>query len=503
MLGRITASVSLVLLVALALPASANHPQATSGDVLVFDHKTGNEWWVEVLLSGGASGSVSGVQAMDTDGPWVTMAKKSWGPWAGSFHIEPGHQVKFRASFAGGETVTSCWFDHPAGTEQCGETPPPPPPPSDFDATFSNVKGNEWWAELRVTANEPVRSVALSVDCGADVAMQFRADWGKWVLSTHIPNGAKVTFTAIGDSGGEQSGGYLWPQATPTSGCGAPPPPPPPPPSFTATFSNVKGNEWWVEAKVTANEPLQRVEARVGCDADGWRPLALRSWGAWAASFHVPPGMTVDFRATSADGDTDLSGGYVWPQATPTEACGTATWPQMGSFVTYTLHGVDEGPGSPIRRTSDATLRITYDGTRWSGTCTGTTLEEDSSAGTSRRFNWTAAQNEGPPSGPRSPTVGSTFPVHPLVPSGFGGCGHTEEVIQVTGQGMVDTHMRHPDGRVVSLMAWIGQEPAGESGHHDSWVAWEKRLGLLVEWMHGGHAGSYTGSMTDTDAPVR
>src|SRR5690349_5954832 len=57
-------------LVAFVPSTLANHPQAAHGDVIVFDHRTGNEWWVEVLVSGGASGSVSGIQAMDDSGPW-------------------------------------------------------------------------------------------------------------------------------------------------------------------------------------------------------------------------------------------------------------------------------------------------------------------------------------------------------------------------------------------------------------------------------------------------
>src|SRR5687767_1037713 len=124
MLHRFLASACLALLAIAATPlAVGDHPQAAHGDVIVFDHNAGNEWWVEVVLSGGASGSVQGVQAMDTAGPWVTLTKRSWGAWAASFHIEPGHQVKFRATWAGGDMVESCRFDHPSGVERC--SPPP------------------------------------------------------------------------------------------------------------------------------------------------------------------------------------------------------------------------------------------------------------------------------------------------------------------------------------------------------------------------------------------
>src|SRR5687768_16549956 len=107
MVVRLSVALAVGILLAFVPPAFANHPQTAHGDVLVFDHKTGNEWWVEVVLSGGLSGSVSGLQAMDTGGPCVALAKQSWGAWAASFHIEPGHQVKFRATWNGCDQVES------------------------------------------------------------------------------------------------------------------------------------------------------------------------------------------------------------------------------------------------------------------------------------------------------------------------------------------------------------------------------------------------------------
>src|SRR5688572_10140887 len=122
MVPRLPVALAVGLLLAFVPPTFANHPQAAHGDVVAFDHKTGNEWWVEVVLAGGASGSVSGVQAMDTGGAWVPLKKESWGAWAASFHIEPSHQVRFRATWSGGDQAESCWFTHPAGVEQCGSS---------------------------------------------------------------------------------------------------------------------------------------------------------------------------------------------------------------------------------------------------------------------------------------------------------------------------------------------------------------------------------------------
>ena len=137
-------------LVAMALPTAANHVQTESGRIIVFDHVTGNEWWVEVALSGQDAGSVASVEAMDTNGAWVTLAKKSWGPYAASFHIEPGHQVRFRANWAGGAQSVSCWFTHPAGAEQCSTSPPPPPPPGWTARTIGDGQSNPAGHDLAV-----------------------------------------------------------------------------------------------------------------------------------------------------------------------------------------------------------------------------------------------------------------------------------------------------------------------------------------------------------------
>lgn len=80
-----------------------------------FDHKGGNEWWVEARSST-PYGPPSLVEARDEGGAWVPLTFKSWGNWAGSLHIEPGHKVQFRATDpSGGTPLESCWFTHPAG----------------------------------------------------------------------------------------------------------------------------------------------------------------------------------------------------------------------------------------------------------------------------------------------------------------------------------------------------------------------------------------------------
>jgi outer membrane protein assembly factor BamB len=98
------------------------------------------------------------------------------------------------------------------------------------------------------------------------------------------------------------------------SGGGSPPPPPPPPPgngTFTASFAPHNGNEWWLQVKVTANQPLAGVDAQVGTGA--WTAMKHESYGDWTLSIHAPAGSTVHFRARSTSGESVVSQAYTWP----------------------------------------------------------------------------------------------------------------------------------------------------------------------------------------------
>lgn len=82
---------------------------------------------------------------------------------------------------------------------------------------------------------------------------------------------------------------------------------------FTASFHEVKGNEWWIQTKVeTAGGSLDSVDVRL--DSGEWRPLEDEGWG-WAESYHAPEGTVVQFRATSTNGQHDQSGCYEWTHA--------------------------------------------------------------------------------------------------------------------------------------------------------------------------------------------
>lgn len=84
----------------------------TTAPSVTFTPKNGNEWWVQVAVSG----APVKVEAMDTGGPWTTLTLRSWGDWATSFHVETGHLVQYRATFANGTVAQSCAYAHPSAT---------------------------------------------------------------------------------------------------------------------------------------------------------------------------------------------------------------------------------------------------------------------------------------------------------------------------------------------------------------------------------------------------
>lgn len=110
-----------------------------------------------------------------------------------------------------------------------------------------------------------------------------------------------------------------------------PPPPdtPPEPPgdgggSGDVSFSNVRGNEWWIETDVHG------AVAGVSFRADGgpWNPMQRTDWGSWARSQHVASGSVVQFLADTA-GDDVTSSCFAWPSASPT-TCPSAPPPPDG-----------------------------------------------------------------------------------------------------------------------------------------------------------------------------
>jgi hypothetical protein len=183
-----------------------------------------------------------------------------------------------------------------------------------FDATFTGVRGNEWWVQAQVAGNgHTVASVDVRLNGGAwqPVAKQ---SWG-WGASYHIAQGTIVQLRATSAGGAtDLSSCHRWIPAantdaavvtcggtTTTTGG-----------TFSATFApKAVGNDWWVEVDVSANQPIATVEAKVNSGA--YTALAKQSWGSWAKSMNVPNGSQVTFRATSTGGATATSQPVAWP----------------------------------------------------------------------------------------------------------------------------------------------------------------------------------------------
>lgn len=318
------ACLTILALAAWAGPAGANHPQTGSGRVIVFDHAGGNEWWVEARLAGQDGGQVATLwvaQYPASSSMWTQMTwNPDWAKWTAATHITPGHPVAFRALWDGGAMQTSCWFSHPQGAESCGGGGNPTP----FQPSFTLVTGNEWWVQTQVSPNEGHAVDHVEVRLGAgDWKPLPKASWGQkdYAASYPIPDGTLVQFRAADTNGLSAlspcyrwippSGGGQTAAEVPCSGT-----------AFQATYSRVRGNEWWAEAVVAANQPVNAVFLHLDCDfsTDPADMVYKPEWGKWVlGGVHIPAGSKVTLEA---NGDrAAMSGGYSWPAATPTSGC--------------------------------------------------------------------------------------------------------------------------------------------------------------------------------------
>jgi hypothetical protein len=476
------------------LPVSADHLQTDASKGIQFDHRGSNEWWVQVMLGGRDAGTVSKVESMDDGGPWTALAHQSWGGWAASFHIEPGHRVLFRATWPDGQLRTSCWFEHPSGIERCDA-----PPTTGFDASFSSVRGNEWWIQANVVANGPVSTVDVRQGTGAWQPLT-KQSWGGWAASYRIVDGTIVQLRATSSDGqSDLSSCRKW---IPPSGQDAQVVSCPGSPTFDATFTGVKGNEWWVQANVAANQPIANVVVRVDC-APSWFPLTLQSWGGWAASLHVPPGSKVDFMARSTAGGADVSGGYVWPQATATSGCALGAWPQVGSKAVYDLSSGVCGGGNC--ENAQARLTLTYSDHSWHGVCVGRDTFNGVD-GTTTTTDWTSRLYMQPLFQKADTQVGAQHQVRQLYAYYGGHSCQLDAGKAYTVQRQEDylSALHKPSGEPIMLRSWLATRDAPEDNFLDA--HWDVRLGMVFEERSSGRMsgqGSSYAVLVDTDAPVR
>jgi hypothetical protein len=312
----------LIVLAVMTLPlVAANHVQTTStpaGDPVkvTFDHVTGNEYWVQAKIF--SSHEIGYANVRHESGQFQDFGRSGWDPneYTIGMHVPPGERVQFQALVNGVGFVTSCFFTHPAGVEQCdpGSTDP-------FRATFRDTSGNEWWEQVFVDANRPIRYVTMEawgVNGGTDFFLEKRS-WGAYAGSYYQPSGSIVRFLV--NSGDEfvESPCFKWPERVVTA-C-------PDDNPYAPMFDHRGGNEWWVEVDVGPGE-ADFVWARD--DGGPWVQLSKRSWGVWANSFHIEPGHKVQFTAhvnggrydscyfthpqgMTPENDQSCHGGYVGP----------------------------------------------------------------------------------------------------------------------------------------------------------------------------------------------
>ena len=264
-----------------------------------FSSPGGNAWWIEITVK--ANAGLSRVDASINGGSWRPLELKSWGDWAASHHAPEGSIVRFRATSTSGATDLSDCYRWTSGTVvSCSDGGGTAPPPG--GVTFKHGGGNEWWVEATVS---PTPSAVQAMDTnGAWVSLELKS-WGEWAGSFRIEPGHQVKFRANHGGVWTESCWFSHPAGVQqcTSGGGS---------GFSASFKNVRGNNWWVETDVTVSGgTLAGVDARV--NGGSWTPLAKQSYGSWAKSLHVPTGSTVEFRARSTDGATAMSSGYTWP----------------------------------------------------------------------------------------------------------------------------------------------------------------------------------------------
>jgi len=460
----------------------------------------GNEWWVQANVAA-TGGTLAGVDARVYGAAWSAwqpLAHQSWGGWAASFHVPQGSLVQLRATASSGAAATSgCYQWIPASNTDAPQTacpggspptpPPPPPPPSSPPVFYDHLVGNEWWIQAQAHSKSPIAGVDARVDGGTWVAMTLH-DYG-WAVSTRAPSGSHVQLRARFPDGTYAflPNGYVWTAATQW---------PPPSSTFDARFENVKGNPGWVQVNVYASAAwgLSGVSYRV--DSGAWQPLARQTYGDWTAAASVPDGSYVQFRAES--GQTLTSGPFVWPSARA-----VATWPVEGSHVRYSLEQGEGDPGGSYWTETQADLAYTFTSGRWVGTCRGHT-DETYSNGTTSHADWTSTIDTFPPP-PASRTdlqVNDTLLVYPVQPSGYAhDCERREEDQRITNVTRVATGLQDSTGRALQLPAFTSVQ-VEECGCYSTYVDWDARLGLLLDWHHEGMSAGYQGRLVETDAPI-
>jgi hypothetical protein len=150
-----------------------------------------NTWWIEVYTSS----DVTAVDVVGGDGRfYLSLAKKSWGAWAGTAPSElgSGDLVRFIARRSSdGATAGSNNFPW----LQASPTTDP-----GWACTFTVGSGaSTTWVE--VSTSSAATSVEVKVNSGAFTALTYSSASGKWGRAMSVAAGSKVVFRAARSDG--------------------------------------------------------------------------------------------------------------------------------------------------------------------------------------------------------------------------------------------------------------------------------------------------------------
>ncbi len=354
-------------------PAPAPAPEPTPDFTADFTpSKNVNEWWVDVQVS--SDQTISKVEAIHNGGTAIALSATNWGSYAKSFYAPAGSMV-FRATNGGGQTVTSEAFSWLGGSTPAPEPEPEPEPEpvnqaptARFSATTARLT-----ASLDASSSTDPDGDALSYTWNfGDGAMAG----GKTATHTYAAPGTYTVKLTVSD--GSLTGTSSKTVTTTL-------------PTFQATMAPTANvNAWWVEATATSTGTIAKVEAIV----NGGAPVVLpaTSWGTYAKSFHVAPGSSVVFQATSTDGQTVTSQAYAWLGAEPAPTPVPVPTPEPAPApFTATFAPKTQGNKWWIETNVDATAPLakvdaringgawnTMDETQWNSYSTSTKLSKGS-----------------------------------------------------------------------------------------------------------------------------
>jgi hypothetical protein len=254
-----------------------------------------NQYWQQVRVTPEDGITVAKVEVRVNGGAWRGMTLQSYGDWTSSYSAPAGSKVEFLATSSTQGTALSAPFTWMDGVLVKGTNNPP----TSTTSTTSTASTSTTPTSTTSTSTTPTSTTSTSTTPTS-------------TTSTSTTSTPTTSTTSTSTTSTTSSSTTTSTSSTTTAT-----------PGFTASFSVPSGvNDWWVEVKVTAGEPVAAVDARVN---DGsWVPLAKQSWGNWAKSFYVAPGSQVTFRATAASGAQAVSQAFQWGSTPPPPPPGAA-----------------------------------------------------------------------------------------------------------------------------------------------------------------------------------